>query len=489
MGIIGSQSIKNTLTTYFGFLIGGINVLFLYTSVLDKQYYGIVSYILTVANLLWPFIAFGIHNTLIKFYSSYTDKKDQDALLTLLLIIPLIVFSLFGLLFWLNQTWVTQYFEATNAILQPYIGILVFIALSMAYFEIFYAWVKVHLKSVYGNVLKEIFHRAAVMLLLGGVYFELVTVFEFINSLALVYGIRLVLIAHYAFSLYTPRFSINFPKNLKEILTYSGLIMIAGSVAVLMIDLDKFMIERYLPVGEVAVYGMCAYIASVIVVPSRAMHQIMYPLTAKLLNEGNFLELHKVYRQSSINLFVVSGLMALLIICNVKHLYAFIPGNYQLYMLVVFLISLAKLFENLIGNNNAILFSSKYYKSILVFGIFIVLIAVVLNLLLLPKFGLDGAAIATFVSLCSYNIIKLIFVQRKFNMQPFTRKTFITALILTIVGVVFYFWQPPVFPLIAILIKTILITVCYSFLIYKANVSPELSLYVSKLKAFVKSAS
>ena len=57
-------------------------------------------------------------------------------------------------------------------------------------------------------------------------------------------------------------------------------------MATILIDLDKAMIERYLLIENVAKYSICAYVASVIIIPSRAMHQITYPLTAKLLNEG-----------------------------------------------------------------------------------------------------------------------------------------------------------------------------------------------------------
>ena len=44
MGIIINQSFKNMVTTYFGFGIGAINTLFLFTYFLEKEYYGLVSF-------------------------------------------------------------------------------------------------------------------------------------------------------------------------------------------------------------------------------------------------------------------------------------------------------------------------------------------------------------------------------------------------------------------------------------------------------------
>ena len=46
MGIVTTQSIKNTLTTYLGFLIGGINVLFLFTNFMTDTFFGLVTLVI-----------------------------------------------------------------------------------------------------------------------------------------------------------------------------------------------------------------------------------------------------------------------------------------------------------------------------------------------------------------------------------------------------------------------------------------------------------
>ena len=71
MGIVINQSIKNTIITYLGFAIGAVNVLFLFTNFLSDDYFGLITFILSTANILMPLMAFGVHNTIVKFYSSY----------------------------------------------------------------------------------------------------------------------------------------------------------------------------------------------------------------------------------------------------------------------------------------------------------------------------------------------------------------------------------------------------------------------------------
>ncbi|WP_233188545.1 oligosaccharide flippase family protein [Tenacibaculum sp. SG-28] len=79
MGIIFKQSFKNTLVIYLGFLIGGINTVVLYTRFLEEDDYGLVTFVLAASNLIMPLTAFGIHYTIVKFFSSYTSKKERDS--------------------------------------------------------------------------------------------------------------------------------------------------------------------------------------------------------------------------------------------------------------------------------------------------------------------------------------------------------------------------------------------------------------------------
>ncbi len=284
MGIIISQSAKNLSTTYVGFGIGAINTLFLYTNFLTPEYYGLVGFLLSAANLIWPLMAFGVHNTLVKFYTSYETKEEQDKLLSVILLLPLGISLILGLLGYFSYDLLLKYFSDGEGLVKPYIWLIFVIALATSYFEIFFSWAKIQYRSVFGNFMKEVFHRSCISLLLLGVYFRYLSIENFVYAIGGVFVLRLIIMKLYAFSLYFPKFSFSFPHNKSFILKYSALILIAGSVAMVLLDLDKVMIERFLPIEMVAVYGIAVYISSVIAVPSRAMHQITYPMTAKLLN-------------------------------------------------------------------------------------------------------------------------------------------------------------------------------------------------------------
>lgn len=480
MGVIINQSAKNLVTTYLGFGIGAINTLFLYTNFLTPEYYGLVGFLLSAANLIWPVMAFGVHNTLVKFYSSYDSKEQQDKLLSVILFLPLGISAILGLVGFFSYGFILEYFSQSNALIKPYVWMIFLIAVATAYFEIFFSWSKVNYQSVFGNFMKEVFHRACVSVLLVSVYFDVLSVEGFVYALSGIFVLRTLVMKIYAFRLYFPKISFGFPHNRSFILKYSALILIAGSVAMVLLDLDKVMIERFLPIEMVAVYGIAVYIASVIAVPSRAMHQITYPMTATLLNKRDKKGLLDLYEKSSLNLLIISGFIFLLIVTNIRQLYELIPGEYQISFSIVIIISSVKLYDNLLGNNNSILFNSDYYRIVLGIGVLLAILAFVLNVVLIPIYGILGAAIATFLAFAVYNTSKLVIVYHKFGIQPFTMQTLYGGVLILVFSFGFYYWDFQINPVVNIVLKSMLIGLTYIGIIYSLKLSEDINRLIDK---------
>src|SRR5690606_26414655 len=164
----------------------------------------------------------------------------------------------------------------------------------------------------------------------------------------------------------------------------------------------------------------------------------------------------------------------------INQLYLLIPDKYSGGLLIVILISIAKLTDNVLGNNNAILFNSRYYKVALVFGILLMVAMVVLNTIFIPKFGINGAAFATFIAVIAYNLLKVVFVRYSFETLPFTVNSLKVLVLIVICFVVFYFWDFRFYPILNILLKSGLVTVVYGYVIYYFNISDEVTLLIKK---------
>jgi len=480
MGIVFKQSFNNLVITYIGFAIGAMNTLFLYARFLTDTYYGLVSVILATSAILMPLLAFGVPNTLIKFYSGFSDSRSQNGFLFIMLVLPLaLIIPIAGISFVANE-FIGNFLGQRNIIVKDYVWHIFLIGLAMAYFEVFYSWSRIHMKSVFGNFMKEIFVRVGVSILLFLVYFQMISVDTFLQSLVGLYLLRTIIMKLYAYSLKWPSLNFAIPKNIRSILTYSFLIILGGSSAVILLEIDRFMINQFIEIEKVAYYTVAVFIATVISVPSRAMHQITYPMTAALLNQGDTKGLAVLYQKSSLTLFIVSGLLFVLIVLNLNDLYLLLPETYRGGFSIVFLIGLAKLFDALLGNNNAILYNSDYYKAILILGVFLAACTILFNWALIPRIGILGAALATFLAIFIYNILKLIYVKQKFDLQPFSTDSFKVMGLLILISTVFYFIQFPFHPILNIVLKSILICIVYIGILYRFKISEDVFGILSK---------
>tara|TARA_B110000091_G_C13809946_1_gene474521 strand:+ start:417 stop:1910 length:1494 start_codon:yes stop_codon:yes gene_type:complete len=496
MGIVLKQSFRNTIIIYGAFLIGGINTLFFYPQFLKAEFYGLVVYLLATSNLIMPFLAFGTHFTIVKFFSSYETKEQKDKFLSSLILLPLMIALPIGFFWDYMHGWIMSSVAEGNKNVESYTFSIYIISVCCAYFEFFYSWTKVQLNTVFGNILKELWNRVVVMVLLLSVFFELITKVEFIYFLTGAYILRTFVMMFYAFKIYLPKFYFKLPDNFLEIIKYSGYIILAGSAGAILLDIDKSMIPGKDTIEKVAYYTVAVFMGSFIEAPSRAMTQILQPLTSKSLNNADMLEVESLYKKSSINLFLVGGLFFLLVNCGVHELFKLMPekgyagGEY-----VVLMISLAKLYTMFLGNNGAIITNSKFYRITLPIGVGMALSVYFLNKLFYFQlnFGTDGLALATLITILVFNSVKLFFVKSKFSMTPFTDKSFKMMCIIVVMYLLFNFWEFPItniylykfpiHPIVNIALKSILITVLFLFLVIKFSISEQIN---SLFKKYIK---
>lgn len=479
MGIVRSQSIKNLIITYVGFAVGAVNAILFYPHFLGKTYYGIVMAVLAAGSLLSAFVNLGMPDTLIKFFSNYKTREEQKRLLGLALITPLFTGGLVSVLSLLFYEFVQDYF-AKSPEMKPFVWLIFVISITEAYFNIFFNWGRIKFKSVFGNFMREVFHRLLIMILLVLVYYNFISPEGFIYTIAGIYVIRMLAMMVYAFYLLPPDVQFKMPHNFSRVLKYSILILIAGLASNVLLELDKTMIPHFMSVGNVSVYAIAVFIVTVIEVPVKAMRQITHPLTARLLNDRKWNELGTLYKKSSITLYVVSGFLFALIIANVNQFYEFLSPEYHIATSIVVVLGLIKLSRNMLGIGGSILKNSDYYRLLLICAAVTVILAFVLNYLMIPAWGLYGAAIASLIAYFTYDILKVWFVFRKFKMHPFSSKTWTLSLFILIFCTLFYFLNFSDQAFWGIAIKSIIMTIVYVLAIYYFNFSDDLTVILQK---------
>ena len=108
-------------------------------------------------------------------------------------------------------------------------------------------------------------------------------------------------------------------------------------------------------------------------------------------------------------------------------------------------------------------------------------LSVILNMIFIPIWGIEGAAIATGSSLILSNIFKTLIIYRGYKLQPFGAYIFI---VLTLIGVcigVNYLIPQAGNPVLDMVIRSAIATGIYSAGIYFTGIASEATEFVKKL--------
>ena len=484
MGIVIKQTSRNILTISIALVIGAVNTLYFYPEFLKDEYYGLVVFLLATSNLLQPLMSLGAQHTIIKFYSSFNDKKSKDNFLSSIIFIPLIIILPVSFLVVQIHDTIGSFLSMQNPIIESYVWVIFLVSFATSYFEVFYAWSRVQLKSVFGNALKEIYPRVSVFILLVLVSLDIIEKENFVWFLTGLYFLRLLIMIIYSLSLYKPKFSFILPENFKEIVSYSIYILLAGSAASLLIDIDKYMIPQKEAISQTAYYAVAVFIATVVEIPGRAMFQILNPMVAKAINTNDNKNLNELYQKSSTNLLIICGFFFLLINLNIVSFYELM--NNQFYadaIWVVLIISIAKLIQMSFGCGPAILATSSFYKITLPFSISMAISVYFLNDYLIDLYGINGAAISTLIVLLLFTVLKVLYINFKLKIQPYNLNTIKIIVLISVLYFTLNSLKLNLYPLFNIIVKSVLISASYISLVYFLKLSKTIN---SNLNSLIK---
>ena len=482
MGIVAKQTFLNVIIICIAFAIGGFNTLVFYPLFLSAEDYGLVVFLLATSNLLMPLIGFGVHQTIIRFFSSYNTKDEQQKFMSSVILLPLFIALVVGGIGVVFYHSISAALSIQNPVIASYTWVIFAVAVATAYFEVFYAWARVQLQSVAGNALKEIFPRLYLFLLLMALYLFDLSFHCFIVALVSGYYLRLLLMIILANRFYPLRIRLFFPSNLSSILTYSLTIFLAGSAGSLIIDIDKFMIPQLEEIKQTAFYAVAIFAATIVEVPARAMWQILSPLVATAVNENNFKEVNRLYRRIALNLVVVSGWFFLLINLNSEALFSLLPNEgYQKATFVVLYISLAKLITMIFGCGGAIISNSSFYQISLVFSVVMALGVSILNMVWIPLYGIDGAALATLVVVGLSIAVKVMYLQFKIKAHPLSWNLLKALISVAILYTSFQYIDWTLSPIIQIILTSAMVSCLYFLIVVQFKLSDDLLRLVKRI--------
>ena len=440
MGIIVRQSILNSLITYTGIGLGFILTIFLYPHILSPDQYGLTRVLISASLICSQFAHLGFHNLILRYFPFFkkADQKNHGLLLWALLV-PLAGFLIFiGLFFIFDDSLIRFYAERSPLFVDFYLWVLP-LTLFIVYFEVLNNYLRSLRDSTTGSFVNDIIQRIFSIVILALYFFELLDFTQFISLFVFSYASQPLLISvqifrKKAFNL-RPNFGILRKSLLRGMASFSLFSLLGGLTTVFVWNIDVIMLGSMAGLESTAVYAIAFYIGSVIAVPQRSIEKIAGPLLSEFIKNKKWADVASIYRKTSINQLIPGFLIFGLIWLNLDSLVTLLPEVYSGGKWVIFVIGIGKIIEVMTGANGIILLNSRHYRVSFYTNIILVIITITANLLLIPVYGIVGAAIASALALFIYNSVKSLYIWINMRMQPFSQHTW---LVIGLGGVMLY---------------------------------------------------
>jgi O-antigen/teichoic acid export membrane protein len=257
-----------------------------------------------------------------------------------------------------------------------------------------------------------------------------------------------------------------------------GLLAIFDNVASLVVNkVDIFMIAFYFTLDKVAVYNLAFFMSIVISVPSRSILIIAATIISRSVHDKDYENVTKIYQKSSLTMVLLGGIIFLLIWLNFDNI--LIAGNlpvaFQDAKYVFFFLGISKLIDLFGSVNGSILLATPFYKYNLYFNLILLVITILLNIIFIPAYGIEGAAIATAISLALFNLMKGIFLYLKYHFQPFHRNSVKALSILGAVWAAGHFFPEMGNPWVDMIVRSAVVSMLFFPAIIYFRISEDIN--------------
>ncbi|BDC99553.1 lipopolysaccharide biosynthesis protein [Persicobacter psychrovividus] len=426
MGIVVKQGVRASLMTYFGVIFGALNFLYFMPKVLAPDQIGMVRLLQDLGMLLASFLQFGLPTVLDRFIP--TLRKQPMSIPKFALLYPLPLIGLFLCFFWLAPDYWARLLMGVNPEMMPYFYLVPVLMILMIYQLMMESFYRANLNIVFSAFTKEVFLRISLSLLIGGVALSWIGFHELMYGLVGAYAVAVLLLIIYA----QLKGWLNWQGKVlppvserKPMLHFAWFVILSSAGALVSTKVDSLMISSMIGLDALGVYVIAFFIGTVIEIPRRAISQIAIPLISKAFKSDDFEGIEKLYQQTTGILAVVASWLFLGIWCNIDVVYQLMPNSeiYKAGAMVVFWVGLSKVVDMIFGLNSEIILQSPKYKWVTYFTVVLAFLLVVTNLLMIPAFGIAGAACATFLSMLIYNLLKFRLILHEWHFQPFTKNT------------------------------------------------------------------
>jgi len=435
MGVIQRQGFKSSIINYFSTFLGFFATIYIYP--LDFSAKGIIEYITNLAILFAPYAQLGLFAIYFKYHPKFSHNIGgfQNWVIRrvgLQLALFIAVYFIFRVPL-AELLYELQINRNGNFLTYSFVIPLLVLLISTQSFLVMLCETnkRIVIPDIIRNVVQKIYFP---LIVVAKVYLSL-EVSTFIFLFLFYYFITIPLLLYYTTKerFLIPRNSdkLNIDMELKKEMKSYNLFSILNDISSqLATRLDAVMVGSMivnpaLAMVQTGIYTSVMFMTNAMNIPATSILRVSNPLVAEQMANNEIAETSFLYKKTSITLLII-GLATFFILwftftdifSLTKYSEQMVIGKY-----VFLYLAISKLFDMLTSINSFILVYSKHFKMNLVFVVILGILNVILNIVLIPIYGMEGAAIASLISLVSFNFLKLFWIKIKLNIHPFSWDT------------------------------------------------------------------
>ena len=480
------QSSYVLLGKIFGLVFG-----FLVSTILAKYYgskiMGQYTIVKTIVNIAVIFTVFGLDNGIVKYVSRFRtlNKKEKylNIIKTSLILATIFSVLISMLIFYFRSLIANNIFNDSELINSISYGAWIIIPLT--FIKIFGGIYRAFKNLKYYIISNEIIRRAGLLILLIILYFLNIksSVYVILSILAIYIIVFIYLsfnVKNISLNIFNVVFSKNFfpdKKLTKELLSYSSTLIFISFMLYILSKIDKLMLGYFTSSSIVGIYSIATLLATLVTFVLSSSNMIFSSIVSELFSQNNIDLLNKIYSLITKWLIILTLPIALNMIIFPKVILSFFGSEYIIASTTLIILVISQMINVFVGGNGQILSMCGYENILLINNSLMVIINILLNIILIPNYGMLGAAIATGVSIASINLIKVIQLKYYLNIFPYNRNYFFIILLITMIVINSFLFKLIYNHLFIVVLTTIINYIISLFLIHKYSTDMDLIIF------------
>lgn len=492
MGIVQRDGVRIMIISYIGLILGYINKAVLFVWFLTTEQIGLLSLLVSVGFLFAQLSNLGMSNNVWRFFPFFRNKeKNHFGFFQLTMLVNLIGMLFFLIVAIIFKDPICSLYEKRSTLFVDYYYWILPIGIAYTLFLTLDNYLRSLFKNIVSVIATEILVRLVVTFAIILFVLDVIDFFTLMALHSLSFMVpTIVLLAQLSRNkeLKWRMSQIAISKRLKRIMfSYSAFSYLNYIGILVVISLDTLMIASMVGLSETGVFSTVVYILSALLIPYKSLMRISSPLVAKFWKDRDMKQMHELYIKTSSVSLIIGFFMFLLFWVNRVEFFYFLPKEFAVGANVFLILMIGRMVDMYCGINGIIFVTSKKYRYDLLFTIILLLTVVILNLFLIPIYGIYGAAFSTTCAYILYNIGRMLFVYLAYGIHPLQ----LSQLRIVVVFVIslFILEQMPLFfgeELISILIKSTLTVLLFGLPIYLLKLDQDVVDYINKVGKIIR---